>query len=54
MDEEKIIRMILWMLAHPNSYIDGQLPMTLLRADGENDDRLVSLIKAFLHPADVF
>lgn len=51
MDEEKLIRGLLWFLNSPNSYIDGKKPVELL---GEDDDHIVRLAKAFLHPADVF
>jgi hypothetical protein len=51
MTEDETIRLILWFLNTPSGYLDGQKPKKLL---GKDDDRLVSLIKAALHPADPF
>jgi hypothetical protein len=51
MDEEKLLRALIWFLNQPNGYIDGKKPIELV---GVDDARLLSLMKAFLHPADVF
>jgi hypothetical protein len=51
MTEDEQIRLIVWMLNQPNSYLGGKRPKELI---GKDDDRLVSLIKAALHPADPF
>lgn len=49
--EANMIRSLLWFLNNPNSFIDNKKPVELL---GKDDERIISLAKAFLHPADVF
>ena len=51
MNEEKLIRFLLWWLEQPNSYIDNTKPIELLGTDNE---RIVSLVKVALHPTDAF
>jgi hypothetical protein len=38
-------------LTTPNGFLDGRMPLGLLRSDPE---RLLSLAQAFAHPADPF
>jgi hypothetical protein len=40
-----------FFLTSPNSYLDGKLPLELLKSEPE---RVVSLAHAFAHPADAF
>jgi hypothetical protein len=40
-----------FFMTSPNAYLDGKLPLELLKS---NPERLVSLAHAFAHPADAF
>jgi hypothetical protein len=42
---------VAFFFTSPNSYLDGRRPVNLLKTDPE---RVVSLVNAFVHPADVF